>query len=415
MVRNLGFGRFSSHAARFGGLLAVAACLLTGCQGGPRVNGYIEQMAAERRALEDRVYQLEYDLDVVQSELEHARTENDRLRKGESPSSSSSGSSNGTTPRTPPPRRTPTRTPPSNGSAARGGIPDEGLLKPPVIEPGDVDNAPEPPSPPPRSAPPAERPAAPSTKLNVGRSNTPPAALPPPAANEEEQEQPLNPPAEIEIEEPAAPTNSRTMLEPPLAPTSAISEDIKESREPEPNDEPDAPLASVKLLAEPTGGVELDDKEGDDGITVAFQLRDERGRLVRLPGPVSVVVLDLAQKGEGARVARWDLDAEQVARLLPDGPTSEGLVLHMAWPKDPPKREQLQLHIRYVTPDGRKLEDHRDITIRLPGQRVSAKRSEERGVVQAGGWRPKTPGTVDSAVVPASAESPLPNAARRSR
>ena len=422
MVRNLGFRRSlrecdSRSFDQLGrtALAVFVALLFAGCQGGPRVNGYIEQMAAERRALENRVYELEYDLEVAQSELEHERSEHDRQRGGDG--KSSDRGSTGSAPRTPPPpRRTSPRSPPSGGSGARN-VPDDSLLKPPVIEPGDADGE--------LATPPIAGPP----------KNAPPAELPPPDDEQEPLDQRLGQPAEVEAEvepvddgQPAA--GERGMLAPPLAPAAAISDDVREDdvREDADQDdavqendpvievplttqppeviEPESPVASVKLLADPTGGVDLDDKPGDDGVTVAFHLRDERGRLVRLPGPVSVVVLDLAQKGPAARVARWDLDAEQVARLLPDGPSEEGLVLHMAWPSEPPKREQLQLHIRYVTPEGRKLEDHRDITIRLPGQRVSDLGAGRSEVIQAGGWRPKSATDANSAVMPAAAISP---------
>ncbi|MFO0905300.1 MAG: hypothetical protein U0939_19995 [Pirellulales bacterium] len=443
MVRKIGLrhrlretrARCFAHLA--GALLAAASApLFVGCQGGPRVNGYIEQMAAERRALENRVYELEYDLEVVQSELDHERSENDRLRGGDG---ASGKGSTGLTPRSPPPpRRTPPRTSGPAASGARS-APDDALLKPPVIEPGDYEGELETPAlPPAGNAPPAKSPPAnvpptlgpPAVRKPLPPPAAPPAELKPPAAADEPLDQPLNPPAEVEDEPAAPPANGRSMLPPPLAPTVAISDampdddvsgdersktpsleedaviEVPLASEPPEVIEPESPVASVKLLAEPTGGVDLDDKPGDDGVTVAFQLRDERGRLVRLPGPVSVVVLDLAQKGPAARVARWDLDAEQVARLLPDGPSEEGLVLHMAWPGDPPKREQLQLHIRYITPEGRKLEDHRDIAIRLPGQRVSDSRPGRSEVIQAGGWRPKSPSDARSAVVPAAATSP---------
>ena len=104
-----------------------------------------------------------------------------------------------------------------------------------------------------------------------------------------------------------------------------------------------ANVASLTLVPQLTGGVELDDAPGDDGVTVALDLRDEDGRSVTLPGPVTVVLLDLAQQGPAARVARWALDAEQVQRLLPDGPSDEGLVLHMAWPQDPVSYTHLTL------------------------------------------------------------------------
>ncbi len=47
---------------------------------------------------------------------------------------------------------------------------------------------------------------------------------------------------------------------------------------------------------------------------------DVEGRLVPAAGALSIVVLDAAISGESARVARWDVAAEQVARsFVPRG------------------------------------------------------------------------------------------------
>ena len=137
----------------------------------------------------------------------------------------------------------------------------------------------------------------------------------------------------------------------------------------------------------------MDDAPGDDGVTVALELRDERGERVWQPGAISVVVLDLSQTGPAARVARWDLDREQVEQLADAEDTRAAIVLHMAWPGEAPQRERLQLHVRYVTDDGRKLEAYRDITIQLPSgsaQRPGSARSyASRPSANQGGWRPK--------------------------
>jgi hypothetical protein len=172
-------------------------------------------------------------------------------------------------------------------------------------------------------------------------------------------------------------------------------------------------VASVALMPQPTGGVELDDAPGDDGVTVALDLRDERGERVQKAGAISVVVLDLSQNGPAARVARWDLDREQVEQLADREDTRAAMVLHMAWPANPPKREQLQMHVRYVTEDGRKLEAYRDIRVKLPsgsaGRSGATKASSNRrspivpatatgdvpatanGGTAGGGWRSRTP------------------------
>lgn len=188
------------------------------------------------------------------------------------------------------------------------------------------------------------------------------------------------------------------------------------------------------MAPQPTGGVELDDVPGDDGVTVALDLRDERGERIQQPGAISVVVLDLSQNGPAARVARWDLDRAQVEELADLEDDRAALVLHMAWPAEPPQRERLQMHVRYVTDDGRKLETYRDIRVKLPADsarrslptlpvanRTGASPPASRNTA-SNGWRPKAPSLggagggvaaradinspAATTVVPASAVSP---------
>ena len=59
-----------------------AACLLTaGCRTDPRLATVFESMNAEKRYLEDRVYELEDENDLQADQIESARRENSKLRK----------------------------------------------------------------------------------------------------------------------------------------------------------------------------------------------------------------------------------------------------------------------------------------------------------------------------------------------
>ena len=55
--------------------LLVAPCLIAGCRQDPYLAAHIEMVNAEKRALEDRVYELEYDNRVQARELERLRQE----------------------------------------------------------------------------------------------------------------------------------------------------------------------------------------------------------------------------------------------------------------------------------------------------------------------------------------------------
>ena len=50
----------------------------------------------------------------------------------------------------------------------------------------------------------------------------------------------------------------------------------------------------------------------------------------------AIAAIHAADAAEQARVARWDLDAKQVAKLAEDPSSNRGLKLHFAWPDQPP-------------------------------------------------------------------------------
>jgi hypothetical protein len=156
----------------------------------------------------------------------------------------------------------------------------------------------------------------------------------------------------------------------------------------------------LALDATITGGADFDGEPGDDGITLGLVLRDERGRPMAAVGSLSAVLLDPRQRGDAARVARWDLEEAQVARLL-RGQNAETYTLHLAWPGDPPRSERLRLFVRYQLPSGEVLEAQREIAVQL------ANPSGTRRAVSMT-TRPidrDVPATATrSAVVPASAE-----------
>lgn len=92
------------------------------------------------------------------------------------------------------------------------------------------------------------------------------------------------------------------------------------------------------------------------GISVLVEPRNADGDFVGLPGQISIVVLDEEKSGEQARVSRWDTSAEESAGKLVDSLMSQGIRLEYEWPGSVPFSENLQIYIRYVTVDGRRVQ-----------------------------------------------------------
>ncbi|NQU23207.1 MAG: hypothetical protein HQ567_18160 [Candidatus Nealsonbacteria bacterium] len=147
-----------------------------------------------------------------------------------------------------------------------------------------------------------------------------------------------------------------------------------------------------QLMLDPafTGGYNADGRPGDEGITVVLQPRDRRGKLLDAAGDVVVVVLDDALPGDEARVARWDFPAAEIARLMETTDPGRGITLNLRWPGATPMHRDLDLFVRYVTPDGRYLEAGQLIRIELPGENSRDENSRDEN---SPGWTPtESPG-----------------------
>lgn len=124
-----------------------------------------------------------------------------------------------------------------------------------------------------------------------------------------------------------------------------------------------APIERV-VLSPNAGGVDMDGRRGDDGIGLVLEPWDKTGRMLAVAAPVSVVLIDPAEPPESARAARWDLTADETARLFLDGDIP-GMHIALPWPGDPPHHERLHLFVRYTTQDGRHLEADAEVSVEL--------------------------------------------------
>ena len=144
------------------------------------------------------------------------------------------------------------------------------------------------------------------------------------------------------------------------------------------------------------GGWDMDGRPGDEGIFLLVEPKDAEGRTVLAAAPVSVVLLDRGFSGDAARVARWDLTAEQAAARFRRVAAGEGLYLELPWRGSPPVHGHLQLFVRYTTRDGRKLEVSREVDVSLENQgaeAAAAARKDEPTAVRlpAEAWQAKHP------------------------
>ncbi len=131
---------------------------------------------------------------------------------------------------------------------------------------------------------------------------------------------------------------------------------------------------TIALNRTMTGGINGDGADGDQGLMAVVEPRDATGRPLDAPAEISAVVLDPAitdAEGKAVCVARWEYTTAETAELFRRAGSSLAIHLMMAWPDERPKHNKLHLFTRYVTADGRELQDDIPIEIALPGDRSS--------------------------------------------
>src|SRR5688572_29958454 len=83
-------------------------------------------------------------------------------------------------------------------------------------------------------------------------------------------------------------------------------------------------VAKIVLNRRLTGGYNDDGRLGDEGIVVVIEPRDKDDQTVTLSGEIAVAVVDPALSGEEARVARWDISAEESTRYFREAAFAQG-------------------------------------------------------------------------------------------
>jgi hypothetical protein len=161
-----------------------------------------------------------------------------------------------------------------------------------------------------------------------------------------------------------------------------------------------------------TGGMDRDGQQGDEGILVVVEPRDAAGQLVKTPGTVSVVVLDPAEQGAAARVARWDFAADEVTGHFQNTVFGRGLQFELPWPDHPPKNRDLQLFVRFTTASGEKLTSDTKIQIRTSGDPPRIDRQTKGWSATQNASRPPRGGSTPSSRIKSRSGGATPREAR---
>lgn len=112
------------------------------------------------------------------------------------------------------------------------------------------------------------------------------------------------------------------------------------------------PVSAIKINTMLTAGVDKDGTAGDDAVVINFAPYDDDGEMVKLHGPVDIVATDPSRPDGQQLFAKWSFTTEETREHWVRGFLGSGYQFTLPWP-EPPKHDELVLHVRLRSPDGR--------------------------------------------------------------
>ena len=117
-----------------------------------------------------------------------------------------------------------------------------------------------------------------------------------------------------------------------------------------------------KLL---TGGLDQDGRPGDDALSLLLAPHDEDGTLVKLPGTLSIELIDHSRPADNQTIGTWQFSPAEMKAHWHSGIVGVGYLFDLEWQQFP-AREELVLHARLVTADDRQYDATEKIRIQPP-------------------------------------------------
>jgi hypothetical protein len=314
--------------------LLVCGLMTAGCRSG----GNQELIERELRFQENELYRLHDELDAAHAQVEAAQRENDALKKELSTGDPGAA--------------------PTSPVRSRPSVEPKALPMPTIELPPGIDGPSAPPLPPPS----ARNEAPPSQFYKRGSRESANVDMPISEGRPLERQQG----EDITPAEPALPEFSAPEELPPPGSARRRTKVHGASHE-EPTGE-DRRATKIVLNKQMTGGRNADGRQGSEALTVMFEPRNGAGQLVQTNGDVSIVVLDPAENGAAARVARWDFNPDEARAHYRSAGQFRGYHFELPWPGKAPQHGTLELFVRLKTADGQRLVTDQTIQIDPPGE-----------------------------------------------
>lgn len=130
--------------------------------------------------------------------------------------------------------------------------------------------------------------------------------------------------------------------------------------------------SEIVISTRTTRGRNLDGLAGDEGLDLMIFTRNAAGRMATEPGELTVSLIDPTESAEFQQIGIWKfLPSETKLFLAQPNNDGMGILLHLPWDQSTPQNSNLDLHVRFKTPDGRSFQTSRSIHINPPAPNYS--------------------------------------------
>lgn len=113
--------------------------------------------------------------------------------------------------------------------------------------------------------------------------------------------------------------------------------------------------------------LDLDGQPGDDAVRLVLQPRNAAGEFLNQAADLTVSMIDPEIQDETGRLGIWKYSAAEVAPLIRKQGQAKGIHVDISLEGKVPVSKKVVVFVRYVTADGRRLENQYEYTFSTPG------------------------------------------------
>ena len=109
-------------------------------------------------------------------------------------------------------------------------------------------------------------------------------------------------------------------------------------------------------------GINLDNQPGDDGLYLVVTPKNQAGQIVNDEGKLTIVAEEIIDD-KPVRISAWEIDSDEMKEYLEPIGASQGYHLRLPWQSTPPNGRTVQVFVKCEFEDGRKPVNRKELTL----------------------------------------------------